>query len=290
MKPPRPGNFQGILWALLATALLSIATALIKSSVADFHVLQVLFMRQAVIFVTVVPILARNFPASLKTTRPKLHVIRLLGAFTALSAGIWAVSLLSLSTAVTLGFSRVFFVTLLAMYFLGEAFGRHRLFAILAGFGGVVIIMRPSVAGFANLDTLVPVIGAMGAAVAVTCVRHLAQTEKTATLLSYQAIFVGVLAGVPMFWLWVTPSWPQLAQLVAIGLIAAAGQWAGIRALRLGEASVISSIGFMQLIYALALGLVFFAELPDRYTLIGAGLIIGSALYTIRREAISKER
>ncbi|NOX74199.1 MAG: EamA family transporter [Alphaproteobacteria bacterium] len=91
-----------------------------------------------------------------------------------------------------------------------------------------------------------------------------------------------------MIWLWVTPSWPQLLQLVGVGVVASLGQWAGISALRQGEASLISSIGFMQMIYALILGYVFFAELPDRFTLIGAGLIIGSALYTIRREAMAK--
>jgi drug/metabolite transporter (DMT)-like permease len=285
-----PPNVKGILWALLATALLSIATAMIKSSVADFHVLQVLFIRQSVILLSVLPIIARNFPDSLKTQHPKLNVIRLLGAFTALSTGIWAVSLLPLSTAITLGFSRVFLVTLLAMYFLGEGFGRHRLFAILIGFGGVVVIMRPSVEGFANLNTIVPLVGALGAAVAVTCVRQLTKTEKTSAMLSYQAIFVGVLAGIPMFWLWVTPSWAQLAQLVGIGVVSTLGQWAGISALRQGEASLIASIGFMQMIYALILGYVFFAELPDKFTLIGAGLIIGSALYTIRREAMAKAK
>ncbi|MBL4727695.1 MAG: DMT family transporter [Rhizobiaceae bacterium] len=281
-------NLQGILWALTTTALFSIAAAMAKISVADFHVLQILFIRQLIVFLSVLPSVAKDFPKNLKTNYPLAHMFRLIGAFIALSTGIWAVSVLPLTTATTLAFSQIFFVTLLAMKFLKEPIGLQRISAVIIGFIGVLIVLRPSFNGIADTNSFIPIIGAMGAAVAITCVRKLSQTDTTATLLSYQAIFVGLLSGIPMIWLWVTPNWPDFLFMVAIGIVATAAQWTGIKALREGEANVVSSIGYIQLIYASLLGYLLFSEIPDTFTLIGASLIIASAIYTIRREARQK--
>ena len=78
--------------------------------------------------------------------------------------------------------------------------------------------------------------------------------------------------------------------LVSIGLLATIGQWAGVQALRLGEASVISSIQYTQLIYAAALGFVLFDELPDKFTLSGAAIIIASAIYLLHHETHAAQK
>ena len=148
--------------------------------------------------------------------------------------------------------------------------------------------MQPSGDGFINLNALIPLAGAVGAAFAVISVRKLSQTESTATLLLYQAVFVGALAGIPLFWLWVTPDLPGLLLLLAMGILATTGQWVGVKALRLGEASVIGNIQYTQLIYAAILGYALFGETPDTHTLLGAAIIIASALYMVHREAIKK--
>ena len=124
--------------------------------------------------------------------------------------------------------------------------------------------------------------------VAVISVHKLSQTESTTTLLVYQAVFIGLLAGVPLFWLWKTPDIVGLLLLLSMGFIATAAQWIGVKALRLGEASVIGNIQYTQLIYAAILGYFIFDEVPDLITLIGAAIIIGSALYIVHREAIRK--
>lgn len=77
-----------------------------------------------------------------------------------------------------------------------------------------------------------------------------------------------------------------LFYLIAMGVLATIGQWVGVKALRLGEASVIGNIQYTQLIYAAILGYFIFDEVPDAFTLIGAAVIIGSALYIVHREAI----
>jgi drug/metabolite transporter (DMT)-like permease len=198
------------------------------------------------------------------------------------------VAVLPLTTAITLAFAQVFFVALLAMWFLKEPIGMHRISAVLVGFVGVIVVMRPGVDGLINIHALIPLAGAVGAALAVISVRRLSQTESTATLLFYQAAFVGLLAGVPLIWLWATPDLFGLFFLTAMGILATVGQWVGVKALRLGEASVIGNIQYTQLIYAAILGYFVFNEVPDMFTLIGAAIVIGSALYIVHREAIRK--
>jgi drug/metabolite transporter (DMT)-like permease len=281
-------NNQGILWALLAAALFSAVAALAKLAVTEYHVLQILFFRQVFVFLSSLPNIAKTFPGSLKTRHPGIHVLRLIGAFVALSTGIWAVAVLPLTTATTLAFAQVFFVALLAFWFLKEPVGIHRICAIIAGFLGVIVVMRPNLGGLFDFYTLIPLLSALGAAVAITTVRKLSQTESTATMLVYQAVFVGALAGVPLFWLWKTPDLKGLILLCAMGILATAGQWVGVKALKLGEASVVGNMEYTKLIYAGLFGFVLFSEVPDVYTLIGASIIIGAAIYIFRREAVRK--
>ncbi|MFK7964244.1 MAG: DMT family transporter [Burkholderiaceae bacterium] len=287
---PVTDNLRGIGWALLATALFTLAAAMAKVAVNDYHVLQILFFRQLMVFCSSLPAISRSFPQSLHTTQPYWHLLRLCGAFTALSCGIWAVAVLPLTTAITLGFAQVFLVAVLARLFLGEAVGYHRMGAVLVGFIGVVIVMRPGADGLINLHALIPVAGALGAAAAIISVRRLSQTESTATLLVYQALFVGLLAGIPLLWFWVSPTLSDTAFLLGMGAIAAMGQWSGVKALRLGEASVIGNVEYIKLVYATLLGFVVFAELPDQYTIIGAAVIIGSSAFLFRRESRQQRR
>ncbi|MCP4184161.1 MAG: DMT family transporter [Hyphomicrobiales bacterium] len=282
---PQTDNINAILWALLAAALFSSVAAMAKIVVAEYHVLQILFFRQIIVFLSSMPSIEKSFPQSLMTRHPGIHALRLTGAFVALSCGIWSVAVLPLTTAITLAFAQVFFVALLALFFLKEAVSVHRLGAVFVGFIGVIIVMRPSVDGLFNSYALIPIVGAIGAAVAVTSVRKLTATESTATLLVYQALFVGALAGVPLYWLWVTPDLSGLLLLLATGVLATVGQWVGVKALRLGEASVVGPIEYSKLVYAAILGFMLFNEVPDGFAITGAVIIIGSSIYIFRREA-----
>jgi len=290
--PEAPGqalnNIKGILWSLVAAGLFAITAAMAKVAVSEYHVLQILFFRQVIVFLSTLPSIANTFPQSLRTRHPGIHALRLTGAFAALSCGIWAVAVLPLTAAITLGFSKVFFVALIALYFLHEAVGAHRIVAIITGFIGVVVVMRPGVEGILDMSTLIPIFGALGAAVAATSVRRLSQTESTATLLAYQSLFIGAFASVPLFWLWVTPDLSGTLFLLAMGVIATAANWIGVKALRLGEASVVGNIEYTQLVYAAILGFLLFSEVPDIYTIGGAAIIFGSSIYILHRQTLSK--
>ncbi len=115
-------------------------------------------------------------------------------------------------------------------------------------------------------------------------IRKLAQVDRPVTILSYQAIGVGLLMFVPMLWFWKTPSLWEAGLLVLIGAVAAAGQYINILALRAGEASALAPLDFTRLVFAGVLGLVMFGEWPADRVFLGAAVIVGAALYTLHRE------
>ena len=104
------------------------------------------------------------------------------------------------------------------------------------------------------------------------------------TILSYQAIGVGLLMFAPMLWFWKTPTPWEAGLLVLIGAVAAVGQYVNILALRAGETSALAPMDFTRLAFAVALGLAMFGEWPSNRVFLGAAVIVGAAFYTLHRE------
>lgn len=283
-----PGNVRGTIFALAAAAMFTIVSALVKFAAKDYHVAQILLFRQAVMLLFVLPVLVKTFPQSLRTRRPGLHLLRLTGALIALTLSFTAVANLPLTTAISFSFTKSLFVTVFAALLLGEAVGWRRVSAILVGFAGMLIILRPDTGSAVSFYGLTAIAAAIGAATAVTCVRALTSTENTATLLSYQAIFVGLLVAIPAYFVWKTPDLQGVLILTAIGAVSVLAQWLGVASYRAGEVSVVTGMEYTKLLYASLIGIVIFAEWPDSKTLLGAAIIISASAFTIWREAKNK--
>lgn len=284
-----PGNVRGTLFALAAAAMFTVVSALVKYAARDYHIMQILFARQAVMLAVIAPVLTRHFPQSLKTHRLGLHFVRLAGALTALTLSFTAVAHLPLATAISFSFTKTLFVTLFAILILSEQVGWRRFIAILVGMAGMLIMLRPDPGSAISIYAVLAVIAAAGAGLAVTCVRKLSSTEDTSTLLSYQAIFVGVCVAIPAYIVWKTPDFAGVLILASIGLVSVLAQWLGVQSYRAGEVSVVTGMEFTKLIYASLLGIVIFSEWPDAKTLLGAAIIISASAFTIWRETRTKK-
>ncbi|MGB0960404.1 MAG: EamA family transporter [Halocynthiibacter sp.] len=118
--------------------------------------------------------------------------------------------------------------------------------------------------------------------IAVTAMRKRSQTHSTAQLLRFQALFVSLIAGVPMFWLWKTPLGADVWIFGLIGILAIGGQWIGIQALRKGEASLNSALQYTRDIFAVVFGYMLFGETPDLIVLLAMGIIACSSLLLYR--------
>ena len=283
-----PGNVRGTLIALFATALFTVASALVKYAAPQFHVFQILLFRQVIMLVLILPVFLKNFPDNLKTRRPGLHLLRLSGASMALVLGFVAVSNLPLATAISFSFTKTMFVTIMAFVLLSEPVGWRRILAVFTGFAGMLIMLRPDPGSAVSPYAIIATVAALGAGIAVTSVRRLSSTESAATLISYQAVFVGLLVTIPSLFVWKTPDFAGFVLLVAIGVVSALAQWLGVQSYRAGEVSVVTAMEYTKLIYATLIGLVVFAEWPDIKTFIGAAIIISASAYTLIRESRQK--
>lgn len=273
-----PDYLKGILLALISTGLFVLSGMLVRMLGSSIDTFQILLFRQLVFILVLLPAIKANFDTLLKPQKVKLHVLRIVGAFFALYFGFIAVSNLPFADAQALGFLQVLFVALISKTFLSEKLSISRLFTISVGFIGVMLVVQPKFLEASFQYVLVGSLGALGAAIAVVCVRKVAQSEPKITLLAYQAIFVGIIALLPSINNWHWPSLYELGLLILVGILSSIGQWLGVTAYRYGEANVIANVQYVSIIYSLVLGYFIFSEVPDNLALIGATVLILSAV------------
>ncbi len=281
-----PSNTVGALWILQAAFLFTIMSTLIKLVGSDLSVFQILLVRQFIMAVIVAPTIIRGLPNSLATKRLDLQALRIVLATTAMLCGFTAIIELPLAEVTSLSFSKTFFLTIFAILFLSETVGIHRWGAMIVGFTGVLVMLRPEGSGLIDPYALLAIIGAACAGMVMVVLRILTKTDSPVTILTYQAVLVGLIMLGPAIYTWQSPSLEQWCYMVLIGVVSWAAQLSNIKAFRSGEATAIASLDYTRLLYATIIGIVVFNQWPGVETLIGAGIIISASLYTVRREAI----
>ena len=216
--------------------------------------------------------------ALLRTAQPGGQILRaaLLMGSTACYFG--ALSFLPMAEVKAVSFISPLLVTVLAVWWLREEVSRARWLAVVVGFLGVLFIVRP---GSAMLQW--PALLAVGAAFCYSLyqimTRKFSETENVFTTLFYTALVGCVLMSlvVPLFWK--TPDIRHVPFLILLGLVAGFGHYMLIKALELENASFLSPLGYIQLLWVILFGFLAFGDLPDAYSLIGMAIVVGSGLY-----------
>lgn len=279
-----PGNVRGALWLLAASALFSVMVALIKLAGQTLHVTEILLFRQIVMTMIAAPAVLSGLPGSLKAARPDLQILRIVFAVMAMLLSFTAFIHLHLAEAITIGFARTFFITIFAILILHELVGMRRWAAMIVGFAGVIVVAKPSIIDGLNIYGFMAIGGAACAGLVMVIIRLLARTDKPLTILTYQAVGVGLLMIPPAIWFWKTPTPGELLLLAGIGILGALAQMANIYAFRAGEASAIAPLDYTRLVWVTGFGLVLFGEWPGPHVFIGAAIIIAAGIYTMYRE------
>ena len=279
-----PANVRGGLWILASAGLFTVMAALIKLAGKTFHVTEILLFRQFFMLLLILPVVIGNYPDSLQTKRADLQILRIVAALLAMLLSFTAFIHLPLAEVITISFSRTFFITIFAILMLHEIVGLRRWSAMIIGFGGVLIVAQPSVAAGMNAYGLMAIGGAACAALTMIIIRLLTRTDKPITILSHQAIGIGVLMIAPAIWFWKTPTLAQLALLAAIGVISAISQLCNIYGLRAAEASATAPLDYTRLIWAILFGIILFGEWPSANVYAGAVIIVSAGLFTMYRE------
>lgn len=225
-------------------------------------------------------------PGAWRTGRPWLHLVRSLLLLGITLANFVALRYLQLDQAMSIMFSTPFFVALLAGPLLGEWIGPRRWIAIMVGFSGILVVIRPSAAGV-HPAVLASLAGALCYALYNISTRRLAATDSTATMMFYSSAIGTVLSTLPLPWFWTAPTeTPVIANMVLSGAYGGAGHLLLVLAHRRAPAAVLAPFLYLQMVWAVLLGWLVFAQVPSRWTLAGTAIVVASGLYLITRERI----
>ncbi len=280
-------NGLGILLRVAAMACMAGLAALVKACAErGAPVLEIIFFRNAFAFVPVLLYISRTSCLSiLKTSRPGGHATRATVGLVGMVCGFTAVSMLPLTESTALSFAAPLFMTALSAPILKERVGIHRWGAVIVGFIGVLIMIRPDPNHMATLGTVFGLAGALGAAGAMIAIREIGRTEPGPTIVFYFTL-AGMLLGLASlpFGGWVIPDMTTLVMLVCTGLVGGTGQLLLTEALRRAPVAVVAPFDYTQLIWACILGYAFWDEIPRTATVIGALVVAASGLYILLRE------
>jgi len=250
---------------------------------------EVAFFRNAFGLLALLPMLLRPGHAPLKTQQLPRYFVRSAIGLGSMLCAFWALGHLPLAQAVSLSYSTPLFVTIAAVLWLGETVRVRRWAAVVVGFIGVLVIVRPGTAGF-TAGSLVAVAAAVLSSLVAIQIKQLTRIDSADTVVLYTYVFWVPLSLIPAVLVWVWPTGVAWLWLLATGVLGTIGQLLWTRALRLGEVSALTPISFLQLPLVTLFGWLLFNETVDRWTIIGAGIILAANAYIAHREAVLSRR
>ena len=263
---------------------LSVNDAIAKWFTADYHPLQILFIRQTVALPMVLAAaLVLRGPASLKTRTPGLHALRGLLLTVAAACNFLGLTVLPLAEATTLILAAPFFITALSIPLLGEQVGWRRWSAVLVGFLGVLIVMRPGLAAFQPASLYV-VAAAVLYALIMLSARWIDRAEGFWTMVFYFMLFATIFSGLGAIPVWAPLRFGDLTLYAAMAVAGTLGITLVSQAFRQGPAAVVAPFEYTILIWASLIGWLVWQELPDIWTYLGAAVIAASGVYILLRE------
>lgn len=276
---------RGIAWMLLTMGLFVSMDALAKWLTQHYPVPQVIWARYAFHFLLLAAFLNVRVPRLARSRNLKLQIGRSLLLVATTTLFFFGISQVPLATASALMYVAPLIVTLLSIPLLGEPVGPRRLTSVAIGFVGAVIILRPGASVF-DLAALLPLGAACSYALYQITTRMLSAVDQPLTTLFYTALVGAVLATLAVPFFWQAPDLRGWGVMVAVGGLGAVSQFCLIKAFQAAPASVVTPFGYSSILWATFYGWLLFGDLPDLWTLLGAGVIVGSGLYILHREHV----
>lgn len=277
-------NMKGVLLMTAGFAAFSIADVFAKLLTVDYHPIQIALIRQLGLLAGVIVLIFLNGPRILRSVAPGLQIARGFCAIISATCFIFAIAYVPLADAVAVSFMAPFVVTILGATLLGEPVGIRRWLAVCAGLVGTLVIIRPGFGVFHPAIFLV-VVAATAFAVRQVISRYLGSRDRTSTTLAYTSLTTIIVLLMPLPFFWRTPiDATDVALMAAMAILAGFGEFLIIRALEIANAVIVAPTHYSLIIFSTFWGFMFFADLPDGWTWVGALIIVASGLYMMNRE------
>jgi len=279
---------KAIILNLSAWVMLPIMDGFAKYLSSTLPVLQITWSRYFFTVVIVLPIMFFFFKKNLKwTEKPKLQLIRGLLLFCANILFFYSISVISLAKALTLAFIAPLIVTILSPILLNEKVGFRRWAAVIVGFIGSLIVLRP---GFVEIN--LASVAALGTGflygIYLIVTRKLHNSDHPLLTLLLTGVVGAIIGSMIVPTVWVQPTITEWYMMFAIGFFASIGHLLLILSLRYADASKLAPFGYFEIITNIIIGYYYFNHFPDNWTFLGLFVIITSGIYIFRREALNK--
>ena len=275
---------KAIIFSLLGWMFLPVMDGFAKYLSDDLPILQITWARYFFTVVFTLPVMLFFFKKQLVwSDKPKLQILRGLILLSANICFFYAISIISLAKALTLAFVAPLIVTAFSPVMLGEKVGFRRWTAVVVGFIGSLVVIRP---GFVELNFAS--LAALGTGILygfyLIITRKLSTSDNPLLTLLMTGMVGAILVSAIIPFYWVKPTLNQWSLMAGIGVFACVGHLFLILSLKYADASKLAPLGYTEIIPNVLIGYYFFSELPDNWTYVGLFIIILSGLYISRRQ------
>ena len=279
---------KAVTFNLLAWVMLPIMDGIAKYLSSDLPVLQITWARYFFTVFFTLPIMFFLFKKYLVwTTNPKLQFLRGLILLIANICFFYSISIISLAKALTLAFIAPLIVTAFSPFFLGEKVGYRRWLAVIIGFVGTLVVIRP---GFVeiNLASIAALITGIMYGFYLIITRKLSSSDNPLLTLLLTGVVGAIIISLIMPIVWVQPSLTQWSLMAAVGIFACIGHFFLILSLKYADASKLAPFSYFEIITNILIGYYFFGDFPDKWTFLGLFIIVSAGIYIFKREIINK--
>ena len=276
------------LLAIGATFFGSFMGAGVKLLSDDLHPIVICFYRCLMGLIIITPFVARNNFQALKTNNMRLQIFRALINIISMICWFSAIGMMHFEKATALGFTTPLFTTILAVLVLGEVIRFHRTAALLLGFIGILIIIRPGYVPF-EFGTILMLIASFSFSFVLIFVKKLSASDTSLTIIFYHLLYMTPVFFVLSLFYWQTVTLDQVIIFSMMGASGLLSHWCLAQAFKLSDTTFVMPLQFTKLIWASLIGLLIFAEQPDIWTWVGGIIIFISVIYITYREAFKKK-
>ena len=260
--------------------------SIVKWLSADFPTYQIMFFRCSVALIPVSLFLYRAGGWEvLKTEQPGLHIARSTLGVCAMGCAFYGIANMPLAEAMAIFHSSPVLMTAVSVIMLSEKVGIRRWMAVLAGFIGMLLVVRPG-SGLFTAGAMFMLSAAVLVAITSNVVRKLSRQDDPACITFYFTASTTVLTAViSLLWDWTQPEALDLLLLIAVGLLGGCGQYLMALSFKHAEVALVSPLKYLMIVFGGLFGYLIWSEVPDMLSIAGIAVIVASGIYTMQREA-----
>jgi drug/metabolite transporter (DMT)-like permease len=282
---PASGPVAGVVWVTISMALFGALAAFARGAMnAGLHPFEVVFLRNLLATLMLSPLLLWRGASLLRSSQLSLYGLRVLVSLLSMQAWFYALALIPIGEVTAISFLAPVFGTLGAILLLGERVRLRRWTAIMVGFLGAMVILRPGMAPL-GIGQLCAVFNAMSIGIVAVMIKQLTTVDDPDKIVFLTNLMLTPLSLAPALLVWTWPTLDALLPVLGLGLTAVLGHVALVRGYAATDASLAMTFEFSRLPFSVAIAYFAFGETIDRWTWVGAAIIFASAVYITRREA-----